>query len=36
MKAAIGAAVLLAMLVTVVLGVWPAPIARLVTAMPLS
>jgi len=36
LEAAIGMAVLLAMLVTVVLGLWPGPIANLVALVPLN
>ncbi len=36
LEAAVGAAVLLSTLVTVVLGLWPGPISRLVTMMPLG
>jgi NADH-quinone oxidoreductase subunit N len=35
-EAAVGTAVLLAMLVTVILGLWPGPVARLVTMLPLG
>jgi NADH-quinone oxidoreductase subunit N len=36
LKAAVGTAVLLAMLVTLVLGVWPGPVADLVALIPLG
>lgn len=36
LEAAIGTAVLLAMLVTIVLGVWPGPVANMVALMPLG
>jgi NADH-quinone oxidoreductase subunit N len=36
LKAAVGTAVLLAMLITVVLGVWPGPVADLVGLIPLG
>ena len=36
LKAAIGAAVLLAMLVTVILGLWPASLTNLVAQIPLG
>lgn len=36
LEVAIGTAVLLAMLLTVVLGLWPGPVASLVTMMPLG
>jgi NADH-quinone oxidoreductase subunit N len=35
LPAAVGTAVLLAMLLTVILGLWPGPVANLVTMMPL-
>jgi hypothetical protein len=36
LQAAIGTAVLLAMVLTVALGLWPGPVARLVTMLPLG
>jgi NADH-quinone oxidoreductase subunit N len=36
LKTAVGTAVFLAMLVTVVLGVWPGPVADLVSLIPLG
>jgi NADH-quinone oxidoreductase subunit N len=36
LQAAIGTAVLLAMVLTIVLGLWPGPVARLVTMLPLG